>query len=70
MAAWSLNCGSLPYLCDVPSPNTGFVAIEAAENYALGLKSDGSIVAWGVEPTLPVPNSGFSAITCGMALKK
>ena len=32
--------------CNVPSPNSGFVAIAAGSSYSLGLKANGSIVAW------------------------
>ena len=34
--------------CNVPSPNTGFVAVAAGGYHSLGLKEDGSIVAWGI----------------------
>ena len=33
--------------CNVPDPNTNFVAIAAGGEHSLGLKDDGSIVAWG-----------------------
>lgn len=46
---------------DVPEPNTDFVAVAAAPTHALGLKQDGSIVAWGWRP--PPPLAGrFTAI--------
>ncbi|HPS02377.1 MAG TPA: InlB B-repeat-containing protein, partial [Candidatus Sumerlaeota bacterium] len=61
--------------CDVPSPNNGFVAVAAGNNYSLGLKSDGSIVAWGSNSDdysqytgqcdVPSPNSGFVAVAAG-----
>jgi hypothetical protein len=53
----------------VPSPNTGFKAIAASYYHSLGLKTDGSIVAWGYngcgECTVPEPNTGFVAIAAG-----
>jgi hypothetical protein len=67
--------------CTVPSPNSGFTAIAANgwfdnistpggwRQYSLGLKSDGSVVAWGDNSrgqcTVPSPNSGFNAIAAG-----
>jgi hypothetical protein len=65
IVAWGDNgCGRL----NVPSPNTGFVAISAG-GHSLGLKADGSIVAWGWntwgECDVPSPNSGFVAISAG-----
>ena len=55
----------------MPSPNTGFIAIAAGGYHSLGLKTDGSIVAWGSngygQCTVPLPNTGFTAIAaCGM----
>jgi len=53
----------------VPEPNSGYIAVEAGYNHSLGLKADGSIVAWGDnffgQCTLPSPNSGFVAIAAG-----
>ncbi len=53
----------------MPSPNTGFVAISAGREHNLGLKADGSIVAWGRDYfgqcTVPSPNAGFIAVTAG-----
>ena len=46
-----------------------FVAIAAGEAHSLGLKSDGSIVAWGDNDDgqcdVPSPNKGFVAIAAG-----
>jgi alpha-tubulin suppressor-like RCC1 family protein len=57
--------------CNVPAPNTGFVAIAASERHSLGLKADSSIVAWGGnhngECDVPAPNTGFVAIAAGNA---
>ena len=53
----------------MPSPNTGFVAIAAGASHSLGLKADGSIVAWGSNASgqriIPSPNTGFTAIAAG-----
>ena len=45
--------------CNVPAPNSGFVAVAAGENHSLGLKADGSIAAWGdnVYVKIPVTNT-------------
>jgi alpha-tubulin suppressor-like RCC1 family protein len=55
--------------CDVPEPSTGFTAIAAGEWHSLGLKTDGSIVAWGWngygQCTVPLPNSDFTAVSAG-----
>jgi hypothetical protein len=49
--------------CNVPAPNAGFVAVAAGEKHSLGLKSDGTIVAWGNndygQRVVPSPNSNF-----------
>jgi alpha-tubulin suppressor-like RCC1 family protein len=57
--------------CTVPAPNTGFVAVAAGEWHSLGLKADGSIVAWGLNElgkwqcVVPPPNTGFIRIAAG-----
>ena len=33
--------------CDIPAPNTDFVAVAGGGYHSLGLKTDGSIVVWG-----------------------
>ena len=54
--------------CNVPAPNTRFVAIAAGDGLgaSLGLKADGSIAAWGYDNNgqcrVPSPNTGFIAI--------
>ncbi|MHC4065973.1 MAG: hypothetical protein ACYSUI_15955 [Planctomycetota bacterium] len=56
--------------CDVPAPNSGFVAM-AAKNavHSIGLKADGTIVAWGNNDDgqcdVPDPNSDFIAVSVG-----
>jgi hypothetical protein len=44
IVAWGDNYWGI---CNVPEPNEGFVAIEGGRAHGLGLKSDGTIVAWG-----------------------
>jgi hypothetical protein len=62
IVAWGYNGNA-------PEPNTGFIAIAAGFGHSLGLKADGSIVAWGSnyygQCTLPSPNTDFVAIACG-----
>lgn len=57
--------------CDVPNPNTGFMAVAAGYYHSLGLKADGSVVVWGRtsagQDHVPQPNSGFVAIAGGSA---
>jgi hypothetical protein len=72
--AWGYNSYGQ---CNVPSPNTGFVAIAAGVYHSLGVRADGSIVAWGAgqagqsgwphygQSVVPSPNTGFVAITGG-----
>jgi hypothetical protein len=55
--------------CNVPSPNTGFVAVAGGFEHSLGLKTHGSIVAWGWNDygqcDVPSPNMRFVAIAAG-----
>jgi Regulator of chromosome condensation (RCC1) repeat len=55
--------------CDVPTPNSDFIAIAAGGQHSLGLKSDGTVKAWGYNGNgqcdVPTPNSGFIAIAAG-----
>jgi M6 family metalloprotease-like protein len=75
IVAWGSN--SYAQL-NVPAPNSGFVAVAAGGFNSLGLKADGSIVAWeagacGPPPgyphygqsCVPTPNSGFVAVAGG-----
>jgi hypothetical protein len=62
--------GGSPCACQPPSPNMGFTAVSAGGDFSLGLKTDGSIVAWGGqnvygERNVPSPNIGFTAIAAG-----
>lgn len=55
--------------CNVPSPNAGFVGVAAGVGHSLGLKADGSIVAWGEnlfgQLNVPSPNANFVAVAAG-----
>ena len=55
--------------CDVPAPNRDFVEAAAGGHHSLGLKADGSIVAWGLNDysqcNVPTPNTGFVAVAGG-----
>jgi alpha-tubulin suppressor-like RCC1 family protein len=50
-------------------PNSGFVAVATGNYHSMGLRSDGTIAAWGMcdveQCDVPVPNSGFTAIAAG-----
>jgi len=53
---------------NVPAPNADFIAVSAGFLYSLGLKADGSIVAWGWNKgplNVPAPNADFTAIAAG-----
>ena len=58
-----------PGVTDVTALQVGFVAVAGGNEYSLGLKADGSIVAWGDngygQCNVPAPNSGFVAIAGG-----
>ncbi len=54
----------------IPSPNNEFISVAAGFDHSLGLKANGSIVAWGGgneagQCNVPSPNSGFIALAAG-----
>jgi alpha-tubulin suppressor-like RCC1 family protein len=55
--------------CNVPPPNSDFVAVATGNYHTMGLRSDGTIAAWGMcdveQCNVPPPNSGFTAIAAG-----
>src|SRR5687768_7161461 len=59
------HCVDRP-ICSLPPPNSGFMAVAAGNYHDMGLRSDGSVAAWGLcdvgQCDLPTPNSGFIAI--------
>ncbi len=67
ISAWGSNGAGQ---CDVPSPNSGFIAVAAGYGHSLGLRNDGSIAAWGLNDEgqcdVPSPNSGFIAVAAGV----
>jgi hypothetical protein len=54
----------------VPAPNADFIAVAAGAYHGAGLKSNGSIVAWGSnihgQCDVPRPNSDFVAVAAGL----
>jgi alpha-tubulin suppressor-like RCC1 family protein len=44
IAAWGWNSDGQ---CNLPSQNAGFVELAGGVDHSLGLRSDGTIVAWG-----------------------
>jgi alpha-tubulin suppressor-like RCC1 family protein len=76
IVAWGDNSSGA---CDVPVPNADFIAIatggtmlsvslyEDRLRHSLGVKSDGSIVAWGSNTTVPTENFDFIAVSAGSA---
>ena len=61
-----LGWGSQVVVADL---DRGFVALAAGDYHSLGLKADGSIVAWGYngygQCNVPAPNTGFTAVAAG-----
>ena len=53
----------------MPPPNQAFTAVAVGNYHTMGLKPDGSIVAWGLcdieQCQVPAPNSGFLKIVAG-----
>ncbi len=66
IAAWGLNEYGQ---CDVPEPNTDFIAVDGANCHGLALKSDGSLEAWGCNSNgqidVPLGNNYVSIATFG-----
>ena len=66
IVAWGLNDWGQ---CNVPAPNTAFVAVAAGHYHSLAVRADGSIVPWGRniygQYNVPAPNSGFVAAAAG-----
>ena len=66
IVAWGDNWAGQ---CNVPPPNTNFVAVAAGGSHSLGLKADGSIVGWGGnwagQCNVPPPNTNFVAVAAG-----
>ena len=56
--------------CNVPAPNAASWRSRQALWHSLGLKSDGTIVAWGRniygQCNVPAPNAGFVAVAAGL----
>jgi hypothetical protein len=56
--------------CNVPSPNSDFLAVATGQEHSMGLKEDSSIIAWGRnnygQLNVPSPNTHFVAIAAGM----
>ncbi|MCB1048511.1 MAG: T9SS type A sorting domain-containing protein [Calditrichaeota bacterium] len=74
IATWGYFSGDLA----APAPNTDFVSVKTGSMNCIALKSDGSVVVWGLDNThgqltVPEPNTGFIAVADGsgafMALK-
>jgi hypothetical protein len=66
IAPWGANIGQQP----VPPPNTDFVVVASAGYVSFGIKTGGSIVAWGEEfgsgqLNIPAPNDDFVAVDGG-----
>ena len=67
IVAWGSNqFGQL----NVPAPNTGFVAVAAGDGFSLGLKANGTLLAWGQinQDDVPLPNAGYLAVTANRGL--
>jgi len=65
MVAWGWNGFGQ---CNIPLPNSGFIAIAAGYGHSLGLKQDGSIVGWGYNGSgqaTPPDGNDFVAIAAG-----
>jgi len=75
IVAWGRNDSGN---CDVPAPNAGFVSVAAGQDHCLGVRADGSIIAWGynedgVETRMgnalfPLPTAISSPFRQGLAI--
>src|SRR5262245_47449804 len=58
------------FVTALPEDLRDLVAVSAGAQYSLGLKRNGSVVAWGDnyagECTVPEPNTGIAAISAGV----
>jgi len=68
IVAW--ECAYPPYnlgQCDTPAPNANFGALSGGGWHNLGLKTDGTLVAWGRNDygqcDVPSPNADFVAVS-------
>lgn len=72
IVAWGRNVEGQ---CNVPPPNSDFIAVAGGRYHSLGLKANGTVEAWGGnydadgiyrgQSNPPVPNRGFVAIAAG-----
>ena len=55
--------------CNVPAPNSGFIAVAAVWAHSLGLKSDGGIMGWGLnvygQTNVPAESRDFMGVAAG-----
>ncbi len=69
IVSWGCGGSSNYDQCNVAGPNNGFVSFAGGGTHSLGLKADGSIIAWGNnlsgQTDVPVPNIGFMAVAAG-----
>ena len=64
-----LGCPDAECATQVPPPNAGFLGVATGNYHTMGLRSDGSIAAWGMcdvgQCDVPLPNSGYTVISAG-----
>ena len=62
-------CELVPIECTPPGPNSGFTSVSTGNYHGMGLKTNGSVVSWGLcdveQCVAPLPNAGFVAISGG-----
>jgi len=73
IAAWGYNKDEDGYYlgqCDVPAPNSDFIAVAGGPYHSLAIKSDNSVVGWGDNSfdqcDVPLPNTDFIAVSAGL----